>query len=222
MVYNQCQPKINIQASLDFNLCFSSRARSKGEIMLYQPKFCCNCGAEIQRIEWHWYTSGRFCELCETQYKFYDFVPRIVVGIAVFFGIAGIGFYLQKPENPLNASRHQIAGNVGLADKNAANRNASLLASIDGGSHEKPAAGTNAATGEIRSTAQAVPEKKVLPTSVKQVDNQKNAVQETIYFCGAETKKGTPCSRRVKGGGRCWQHVGQPAMLTPEKLIAVQ
>jgi len=25
-------------------------------------------------------------------------------------------------------------------------------------------------------------------------------------ICGATTKKGGSCSRRVKGGGRCWQH----------------
>lgn len=31
-----------------------------------------------------------------------------------------------------------------------------------------------------------------------------------LYFCGAITKKGTPCSRRVKSPGRCWQHIGQP------------
>lgn len=24
--------------------------------------------------------------------------------------------------------------------------------------------------------------------------------------CGARTKKGTPCKRKVVGGGRCWQH----------------
>lgn len=25
-------------------------------------------------------------------------------------------------------------------------------------------------------------------------------------ICGARTKSGRPCQRRVKGGGRCWQH----------------
>jgi hypothetical protein len=41
---------------------------------------------------------------------------------------------------------------------------------------------------------------------------------EEVYFCGAETKKGTPCSRRVKGNTRCYQHKGMPAMLPPDKL----
>jgi len=43
--------------------------------------------------------------------------------------------------------------------------------------------------------------------------------EEEVYICGARTKKGTPCSRRVHGLVRCWQHKGMPAMLPPEKLI---
>jgi hypothetical protein len=39
-----------------------------------------------------------------------------------------------------------------------------------------------------------------------------------VYTCGARTRKGTPCSRRVHGPVRCWQHKGLPAMLPVEKL----
>jgi hypothetical protein len=42
---------------------------------------------------------------------------------------------------------------------------------------------------------------------------------EVVYICGARTKKGTPCSRRVRGPGRCWQHRGMPAILPPSKLV---
>ncbi|WP_208810027.1 DUF3157 family protein [Riemerella anatipestifer] len=42
---------------------------------------------------------------------------------------------------------------------------------------------------------------------------QKNSNRSSSYssssysgYCGAPTKKGGPCSRRVSGGGRCWQH----------------
>jgi hypothetical protein len=41
---------------------------------------------------------------------------------------------------------------------------------------------------------------------------------EEIYTCGARTKKGKPCSRRVHGPVRCWQHKGMAAMMTQEKL----
>ena len=43
--------------------------------------------------------------------------------------------------------------------------------------------------------------------------------EEVVYICGARTKKGTPCQRRVRGPGRCWQHRGKPAMLPASKLI---
>ena len=42
---------------------------------------------------------------------------------------------------------------------------------------------------------------------------------DVTYMCGARTKRGTPCTRRVHGLVRCWQHKGMPAMLPPEKLI---
>lgn len=37
--------------------------------------------------------------------------------------------------------------------------------------------------------------------------------QETVYLCGARTKKGTPCSRRVHGPVRCWQHKGMSSII---------
>ena len=43
--------------------------------------------------------------------------------------------------------------------------------------------------------------------------------EEVVYICGARTKKGTPCQRRVRGPGRCWQHRGKPAVLPPAKLV---
>ena len=43
--------------------------------------------------------------------------------------------------------------------------------------------------------------------------------EEVVYVCGARTKKGTPCQRRVRGPGRCWQHRGMPAVLPPSKLV---
>ena len=42
--------------------------------------------------------------------------------------------------------------------------------------------------------------------------------EEEVYLCGAQTKKGTPCSRRVHGPVRCWQHKGSRAMMPPDKL----
>jgi len=42
---------------------------------------------------------------------------------------------------------------------------------------------------------------------------------ETVYICGARTRKGTPCRRRVHTAGeRCYQHEGMPAMVSLDKL----
>jgi hypothetical protein len=48
---------------------------------------------------------------------------------------------------------------------------------------------------------------------------QPSPVLEQFYTCGARTKKGTPCSRRVHGPMRCWQHKGAKAMVPQEKLV---
>ena len=47
---------------------------------------------------------------------------------------------------------------------------------------------------------------------------QPSAIVQQTYTCGARTKKGTPCSRRVHGPVRCWQHKGMQPMLPQEKL----
>lgn len=45
------------------------------------------------------------------------------------------------------------------------------------------------------------------------------ASDEPVYICGARTRKGTPCRRRVHAAGeRCYQHKGMPAMVSLEKL----
>jgi hypothetical protein len=33
-----------------------------------------------------------------------------------------------------------------------------------------------------------------------------NSDDETVSICGAPTKSGKPCQRKVKGGGYCYQH----------------
>ena len=45
-------------------------------------------------------------------------------------------------------------------------------------------------------------------------------IDDAVYICGARTKKGTPCRRRVHvAGERCYQHKGMPAMVPLEKLV---
>lgn len=51
--------------------------------------------------------------------------------------------------------------------------------------------------------------------------NDTESREELAWICGARTKKGAPCSRRVRAQNeRCWQHRGKRAQLAPKKLIA--
>ena len=47
-----------------------------------------------------------------------------------------------------------------------------------------------------------------------------SAEDEATYMCGARTKKGTPCRRRVHvAGERCYQHKGMPSLVPLSKLV---
>lgn len=61
-------------------------------------------------------------------------------------------------------------------------------------------------------------ERPVQSTSPTGTPSTPPPVKEQVYICGARTKKGKPCSRRVHGPVRCWQHKGAPVMLPMEKL----
>ena len=179
--------------------------------MFYKPKFCCQCGTPIERTNWTLLTSRRFCDLCETDYKLADWIPKVVVAAAILFGIFGIGTLLRKPEKPLNLA----SANSTSVNKSVVNTQASVNANVQ----------SFAKTQEPNHVAAQSPAKSLtVPTKpdlkAQRAENQREAAQETMYFCGAETKKGTPCSRRMKGSIRCWQHAGKPAMLPMEKLVA--
>src|SRR5260370_20945444 len=56
--------------------------------------------------------------------------------------------------------------------------------------------------------------------SSKYASRVTQSADDPVYICGARTKKGTPCRRRVHfPGERCFQHKGVPAMLPVDKLI---
>jgi hypothetical protein len=58
----------------------------------------------------------------------------------------------------------------------------------------------------------------VQPSSIAGAPQPSPSIEQ-VYTCGARTRKGTPCSRRVHGPVRCWQHKGAPAMLPLDKLL---
>jgi hypothetical protein len=181
--------------------------------MFYKPNYCCNCGEKIERVNWSLSASRRFCEVCQTNFLAKERLPQIFVGLMALVGVFGIGSYWRNGENPVNISTKQLAASSSNVSKSAPN--------------QTPQVNANSSvqqTSNIRTKEQIVPptQSSVNKSAVKQTEAAPIAVAETLYYCGAATKKGTPCSRRVKGGGRCYQHQGQNAILPPEKLIVSQ
>lgn len=166
--------------------------------MLFRPTFCANCGEKIDRAEWHIWTSRRFCQVCETEYKGQDLAPRLIVALGLLIGVFGFGSYIKS--------------GTGGADALAVRQPRKIA--------EVPAAPANAANAASKPEAAIPPPvaSNEHPPAAAHTPAANAAPAEVMYYCGAETKKGTPCSRRVKGNVRCFQHVGMPAMLPAAQL----
>ncbi|MGI8495344.1 MAG: hypothetical protein ACR2L1_08550 [Pyrinomonadaceae bacterium] len=177
--------------------------------MFYTPKHCCECGEKIDENTRNFFSSRRFCEICESEFKIVDWLPRLFFVVCSVVAVIGIGSSLRKTDQPLSISTAPL---VSVSSKE--NRNPQVLTSQ---------INQTAADNSDFSKKQAPlldANKKTALSKPEQREGLQNPVSETVYFCGAQTKKGIPCSRRVKGNVRCWQHKGQPAMLPPDKLIA--
>ena len=152
--------------------------------MLYKPNFCCNCGEKVERLEWNLLTSRRFCEACAAENRRHDLLPRISVAagaLALMFG-AGAFFGARTdgnvPIQTLSASPALLKADPALGKHQAASRS---TGPIQGAVTSEPAAATQ--------------------------QNAEQPAPAKVYYCGALTKKGTPCSRKVKtAGARCYQH----------------
>jgi hypothetical protein len=169
--------------------------------MLFRPKFCANCGEKIERADWGIFTSRRFCQVCESEFKGQDLIPRVIVVIGLLISVVGFGSYLKSGSVATNSL--------------VARQPAKL---VEQKPAETPAALPPVATERLPPPAPMnLPQTSSVQRASKQASKQV-AADEPQYYCGAETKKGTPCSRRVKGNTRCFQHQGMPAMLPAEKL----
>lgn len=170
--------------------------------MLYKPKYCADCGERVERTDWKPWTSRRFCRVCEADKGVHDLVPRIVVLLGVAAGIFGLGVYMQKPEKPLSITRAAIAESA--PEKQGVTSEPRTLLS-------KPQP-PNEALKDESSTASTRASKEVAPDADAQ-----NTGLDGVLYCGARTKKGTPCKRLVKGTGKCWQHEPKPGLEKPGK-----
>jgi len=176
--------------------------------MLFRPKFCANCGIKIERSEWRPWTSRRFCQVCETEFKGQDLIIRVLVGACLVIGIVGVGGYFGRGVAQRSAMPDQAKRFV---DAPPPQSTPVVAANAEGNSRPQPNSTTRAATNvEVDSSNS--------PRRASNAIDHSSAEGEVKYFCGAQTKKGTPCSRKVKGNIRCYQHEGLPAMLPPSRL----
>ena len=183
--------------------------------MLFRPGFCCNCGEKIERANWKLWTSRRFCELCETDFTLQEYIPKIFAGLGFLITLVAIGSYFRSETNRLASGilKAQERPVDGSSPQRIANSNA---ASNLTATPEAPVSTKTLSLMGNQAPGATTP----LPGLPRQIAKGKDGLDERYYYCGAATRKGTPCMRRVKGNVRCYQHSGQEAILPPDRLRA--
>jgi hypothetical protein len=164
---------------------------------MYKPNFCAECGERIARARWRFWNSRRFCSKCAPRFRRGQILLPLIAGAALFcLGLAA-GRTGRSTPPPLIVERGQLS-TLPAESKTAAPTTAALDASADSQATPQP--------GPSYGPDGTATERPTDPN-------------EVVSICGARTQKGTPCKRRVRGTGRCWQHKGMPAMLPSSKLI---
>lgn len=169
---------------------------------MYRPNFCLECGERIARTRWRIWTSRRFCPVCEGRFLRARILLPLLAAAALFsIGLAaGRATRTQAP--PLTVERGELP-------------KAPTVIAQAGSNTSDAASEAGAASSSSSSAPKAEPKYGPDGTATERPTDP----AETVSICGARTQKGTPCQRRVRGTGRCWQHRGLPAILPPGKLI---
>jgi hypothetical protein len=167
---------------------------------MYRPNFCAECGERVVRARWRPWTSRRFCASCGRRF----WKRKIVASFALCATLFGLGFAFgsrgaRTPTAPLLVVERGGAGVAPLPSSDA--RTSEGGAGEDGGAGVSP------------------PPREALYGPDGTGGERPTDPSEVVSMCGARTQKGTPCQRRVRGTGRCWQHRGKSAMLPASKLV---
>ncbi|HEX8709062.1 MAG TPA: hypothetical protein VF723_12525 [Pyrinomonadaceae bacterium] len=157
---------------------------------MYKPNFCAECGERIEGPRSFLWTSGRFCAACAPRFRRAQFLLPIVAG-ATLFGLGLFAGRIARPAPPpLLVERGQLSTVTLPTGAAAEPADVSARPADAPAPKPEPSYGPNGTATER-------------PTEP----------DEVVSICGARTQKGTPCQRRVRGTGRCWQHKGMPAMI---------
>ncbi len=164
---------------------------------MYRPNFCSECGAKIIRLHWRPWSSRKFCDVCAVRLR----KERFILPLAAASALMGVGMVAGRAGRPapppLIIERH--TDSPFFEERSDASEQPDV-SSDKSGSEKAGAAGLGSSSARANS-----------------FDTESTG--EVVYICGARTKKGKPCSRRMRAPVRCWQHKGMPAMLPNEKLV---
>ena len=168
---------------------------------MYRPNFCSECGAKILRLHWRVWTSRRFCDVCSRRLC----RERLTVPLIAAVALLGVGLIAGRAGRPapppLIIERHANSSLLNDQSENG-NPQSEQTGEIDGAGEVKGNSPNDSGPAGVNNSS----------------DSQPGLTEEVVYICGARTKKGTPCSRRVHGPVRCWQHKGMRPMLPQDRL----
>lgn len=168
-------------------------------LTMYKPSFCCDCGSRIERSRWHLWTTRKFCSDCSPRFRKAQLLLPLIAAITLFLIGLVAGRAIRPAPPPLIVERGELP-----------------LATVPSTKSDSKAVETETTENTTSATAPKPGPSYGLDGTATERPTDPG---EIITICGARTQKGTPCQRRVRGTGRCWQHRGMPAMIPLEKRI---
>jgi len=142
---------------------------------LYKPNFCAECGTRVERAHWRVWTNRRFCANCAGRFRKGRIITPLVLCAALISGGFLLGRAVRHAAPPLIVGRGELSL-APVPQEAVALRKGEGTESAHPAPRPEPAYGPDGTPGER-------------PTDP----------DEIISICGARTKKGTPCQRRVRG-----------------------
>ena len=158
---------------------------------MYKPNFCSECGSRIERARWNFWTSRQFCSDCARRFRKAQFLMPVAAGAALFVIGLAAGRAARPAAPPLIVERGQ-------------------LSPVSAPSLKSERQTTDA---EMEKEATSAPKVEPAYGADGTATERPTDPEEIVSLCGARTQKGTPCQRRVRGTGRCWQHRGMKAII---------
>lgn len=161
---------------------------------MYRPRYCRECGQRIERERWRSWHSDGFCDHCAPRF-YWLWVGRslalIALGGLVGFGLGNWAAVRQStPAPPLQIESELATLQPEWRLSSGQEQSQEFLPPGPSENHPQLSKSLEGSSAPSSSTAISYSKSKTAPVSL----------------CGAPTKSGKPCRRRVKGGGRCYQH----------------